>query len=430
MNDKERLLEKGKKRLRKFQTAREQVGRERSETGSPSNGEELPISSGQVNKPSRDVPFVERGNQADELPHPGPEILEREYISFLLEEKNELAAKNTLLEEQVGFLEEENRILKSSKTHSNHGMQHPNASTAADDEVQKLEASLRALRMKNAEQERTIHQLEQDLIALRTERRLSFDRSSLTEGMAAITSKDDTLENKMAQIEVLMSEKNTLIGENQTYLSYIGELATCMNEVIKALKTVELEIEEKRDETSRAVNGKDSTIVTLTNQVNDLKNEISTVQETERAASTKYAKVIDRVSALQSENAELITQLEELRSRNVHLSNQLAETADALFEERRVSEVKHTGVADYLAALEVLRNYTGPLPHANFKDVGLTTTLGDLLKMLEKFSEQNNALSKALEDEQRLTTLLQAEVQCLPEYINLYHNARQKLRYH
>jgi GTP cyclohydrolase I len=42
--------------------------------------------------------------------------------------------------------------------------------------------------------------------------------------------------------------------------------------------------------------------------------------------------------------------------------------------------------------------------------------------------EEINRLKKALEEEQRISALLAAEVQTLPDYIQLYHQERKQLR--
>ncbi|KAJ3216178.1 hypothetical protein HDU67_009827 [Dinochytrium kinnereticum] len=394
---------------------------------------------------------------------------DRQYISILLEEKADLMARNAELEYRLSALSEQ--IFHVDQTQlSNHNLLESNQALSMN--VQELEGRTERLRLerdhvvsaklelesKCEHQEEIIRVLTMEIEDLR----IAASSASYSHGgetdvqtLTLQESQIESLSNRIDDLSAQLKEKDVTVESLSRYrdeclkkiedltsqISVWQDTATAKDNDIEDLKKtidasnvlLQQDFENEKNRLTEMIAEKNNMIIDYASRIESFETQLREAVETKNSALHKYDGMFKRLASLQGENTQLVEQLGELRSRTVHLSNQLAESSDALFEERKKVKTFSAQLDNYQQALTVVNQIQIPLSPNQEKQPGpsenqLVATLRKMEEDVVTLTVANKKLETDLNEEKKLTTLLAAEVQCLPEYINLYHNERQRLR--
>ncbi|KAI8848694.1 hypothetical protein BC829DRAFT_393655 [Chytridium lagenaria] len=452
MASQESLQELGRKRLRQFQQKAKKAAS--GTTTSSSNASSSSSSSLLIQddrplivipsvipsvtslEPSRPIP--------SRTPQPRPET-DRHYISILLEEKADLLQKTIHQDSKITALTADLSSLQTS--HQN--LLSSNVALATT--LQDLESRFDQLLNDKNDAVEALSALEARYDALAAQPQKSSDGPYDTATVAqelqiqSLSNKIDDLSRELSHRDQLLVQAET---EKQENLTRINDLVTEITNLTTQLTSQTLlhdrAIEESKlshqsltESHTEAITSLTTTITSLELQITSLNTHIATLDasrndllETRDAALLKGDVLYKRVAALQGENTQLVEQLGELRTRVVHLSNQLAEAQDTIYEERKKVKASEGKLEGYQKAMEVVNQIQtqSPITPTPLTPVDLVSTLRTMELHLQTLTQENTALKASLAEEKKLTTLLAAEVQCLPDYIQLYHNERQRLK--
>ncbi|KAJ3095380.1 hypothetical protein HDU97_007003 [Phlyctochytrium planicorne] len=478
------LKELGQARLKKFQQkARRREGQNdaRPETPPASipsvvHQEDPP----EVESPNTPIPFSSLHNTQEFLPSPQakpaspqPQILpskstspassiaavnnsDRQYIAILLEEKEDLLDRNAQLEAK----------LKEAQNSNSSYAQLEQSNVALVNTLEEFEEEINRLRFQLDEANARSGALESQNLALRQEvafelelahkksipeadrvdiQTLASQEQQISHLSNRVDDLSDVIREKESTIVSLTAERENLEARQKMLLEEVNALKTQLEVSLKEFEsisndrsayeeTARNQLLSENDRLEKLLAEKETYSEGQDQKLKAAEARIVSLSEERDAASEKYETTLNRLSILQTENSQLFEQLNEQRTRNIHLSNQMAEVSDSIFEERKKSKLLAAQQDDLEKARELTSvsiGKEGLLDRADLdvpRNGPFLETLKSLVEKVDSLATVNAQLRQELKEEKRLTGLLAAEVECLPEYIQMYHSERLRLR--
>ncbi|KAJ3326467.1 hypothetical protein HDU76_012894 [Blyttiomyces sp. JEL0837] len=277
-----------------------------------------------------------------------------------------------------------------------------------------------------------------------------------------LESKDEKLEYAFQLVQTSNSDKRVLEDKmislqeeferkSESYQLELGQLQSQLDQAFEKLKiTSDLndslndEIKSQHEQHQLAISSlqadfdsqlehlekvADEQLKKVDDESSILVNTLEQVQLENGKLNEKLQEALKRGNDLLVDNQTLMAHLEELRTGYVAMENQKAELVDGLFNERRGLERANEEIRRLNGVVEELQKGRPEFVDSECQTKEEEEEVKEEGKTVEEeLREEVARLRMELVEEQHRTDLLAAEVQCLPDYINLYHKERRLLR--